>query len=64
MTDGKKKLGRPFSDDTDGEMERVTFRVDLETKAALERLEEREGPNVRGRRSVVLRKLILAADKK
>jgi hypothetical protein len=61
MSDGKKKLGRPYADDRDGEMARITFRVDAETKAALEKLEKAEGPNIRGRRSIVLRKLILEA---
>lgn len=60
-TDGKKKLGRPASDEKRDEMERITFRVDPETKAALDSLVAKEPGDIRGRQSIVLRRLILAA---
>ncbi len=43
-----------------GEMRVVTFRIDRDTLAALEELEA-SMPKVRGRRSIILRKLILDA---
>jgi len=43
----------------------VSFRIDGEALAALERLEKKvAGAGSRGRRSILLRQLILAADKK
>lgn len=42
---------------------KVSFRCDKTTWDALQALEEKEGPNVRGRTSALLRKLILAASK-
>lgn len=65
QTAGRLKLGRPFVDDTseDKALTKVSFRVDGETLAALEQLERDAGPAVRGRRSIVLRQLILDASK-
>lgn len=60
MSDPKVKLGRPFKGN-EGGMRKVTFRVDEETDAALKVLEESVGPRVRGRTSILLRKLILDA---
>jgi len=36
----------------------LSFRVDAETHEMLQALEEGEGPSVRGRRSILLRRLI------
>lgn len=56
-----KKTGRPPAAETGrGEMPRITFRIDLDTLIALQELEQIEPP-VRGRRSSVLRRLILDA---
>jgi hypothetical protein len=59
-----RKPGRPKKDDAGEEMTKISFRIDGETLSALERLEARDGsPDIRGRRSTVLRRLILDADK-
>ena len=55
------KLGRRFADDPGDPMVKVTVRLDRETLAALKTLEQAAGPAVRGRRSVLLRRLILDA---
>lgn len=60
--DGKTKLGRKFKDDESGEMDRIALRVDKETMAALNRLIAREPGDIRGRRSIIIRRLILSAD--
>jgi hypothetical protein len=56
-----KKFGRPPAGEARESMRKVTFRLDAETLAALEVLEVDVGPDVRGRRSVLLRRLILNA---
>lgn len=58
-----KKPGRPPKGSTDGEMKKITFRVDEETFAALQKLEANfpVGTVAWGRRSQLLRKLILDA---
>jgi hypothetical protein len=38
--------------------DRITIRLDEETKTVLDELLKQEGPNVRGRTSVFIRKLI------
>jgi hypothetical protein len=59
-----RKPGRPKKTDAGEEMTKISFRIDGETLAALKRLETRDGsPDIRGRRSTVLRRLILDADK-
>jgi hypothetical protein len=58
----KVKLGRKPKNSDEGELEKITFRITKEAKAALERLIALEPSDVRGRRSIVLRRLILAAD--
>ena len=63
MTTGKVKLGRPFVIEGASTITRITFGVDRETLAALEELERVE-PAIRGRRSTVLRRLILEARQK
>ncbi len=59
-----KKTGRPRRGEERGEMDKVVFRIDAETRIALEELERGVGAAVRGRRSVLLRRLILEAHKK
>jgi hypothetical protein len=54
------KVGRG---DGSGPMEKITFRIDSQTKAALAELVRDYGPEVRGSRSVLLRKLVLEAIK-
>ena len=63
MSRENPKLGRPAAGDSSGEMKKVTFRIDDETERALVALEERlvDHAVVRGRRSALLRKLVLAA---
>ncbi len=64
MGDKMKKPERPSKSSTDGEMVKISFRVDKDTAATLKRLEESDGsPDIRGRRSNVLRKLINDAGK-
>ena len=58
-TDGVVHIGRPPAGDEKGKMPRVSFCVDPETFDALKELEQTVGAAVRGRRSVVLRRLIL-----
>lgn len=52
------KQGRPAKGTGNGEMVKVTFRLDEETSRMLADLELREGPAVRGRMSTLLRRLI------
>lgn len=61
MNDGKKKLGRKFKDDSDDKMKMISFKVDRETWDVLQELEAAEGREVTGKRSTVLRRLILNA---
>ena len=60
------KLGRPRDDAPHrAELKSITFKLDEETAAALERVERVfGGPDLRGRTSAVLRRLILEADRK
>ena len=56
------KPGNPHGKENEPLVGTVSFKLDAETKAALKQLEERSGvPNVRGRKSAVIRKLILDA---
>ena len=56
------RLGRPPKGTESLTLRRITFCVDPETLAALEALEaDLDLPKVRGRRSLLLRKLILDA---
>ena len=58
-----KRRGRPRKDETRAELVSCTFKMDSETEAALSRLERAmSSANIRGRRSTLLRKLILDAD--
>lgn len=60
-----RKLGRPANDEPKrDDLTTVVFKVDGETLAALKLLEAAAGPNIRGRRSAVLRELILGAIRK
>ena len=58
-TDGVVHIGRPPAGEENGKMPRVSFCVDPETERALKELEQTVGANVRGRKSVVIRRLIL-----
>lgn len=65
MLPGRKRLGRPKSDEEAGEMRKVTFRIDAETETALAALEAQLDQGIlRGRRSALLRRLVLAEFKK
>ena len=55
--------GRPPKDEHRADLAIINFKVDAETLAILERLESRF-PAVRGRRSMLLRKLIHDAGSK
>lgn len=55
-----KKLGRPRNDEpARAELETISFKVDGEVGMALEGLRETVGANIRGWRSVLLRRLVL-----
>lgn len=54
-----KKLGRRPNGDDSAALVKITFKVDDETLRALTELETSVGADVRGRRSVFLRRLIL-----
>lgn len=56
-----QKPGRPWSEEPREALTKITFKVDDETLQALKDLEAAAGANIRGRRSVVLRQLILDA---
>jgi hypothetical protein len=60
------KLGRPRDDAPPrARLKSITFKLDEETAVALERVEQAlGGPDLRGRTSAVLRRLILEADRK
>lgn len=65
MTRDAPKPGRPKRGDNSGEMRRVTFRIDAETEAALEALEARLDRSIlTGRRSALLRRLVMAEFRK
>ncbi len=67
MSDGKNKFGRPFKTDSDpeGEMGKFTFRLDKETTAKLDALASKEDVAVvRGRKAIVIRRLIHEAFEK
>lgn len=53
--------GRVGRGDGSGEMKKITFRVDAETEAALNALEAQMDKAVHGRRSALLRKLVMEA---
>lgn len=55
------KRGRPDRGEEREALVKITFKVDRETLEALEALEKTVGAGVRGRRSVFLRRMILAA---
>jgi hypothetical protein len=55
------KLGRPRKTEQRQGMRNISFHLDDETLYKLEELEAKEGPNIRGRRSNFLRKLICDA---
>jgi len=57
-------IGRPRNGEERPGLAKITFRVDEETLTKLRELEKQEGPNVRGRRSNLLRKLIQTAHEK
>lgn len=58
-----RKLGRPMSRENRDAMVQICFKADKETLRALTVLEKTVGAEVRGRRSVLLRRLILDARK-
>ena len=64
MSRATGKSGRPVDGDNSGEMMRITFRVDAETERALKVLEAQLDKSIRGRRSVLLRMLVMAAFEK
>jgi hypothetical protein len=64
MTRATGKPGHPTDGDTSGPMKRVAFRIDAETEHALEVLEAQLDKSIRGRRSVLLRMLVMAAFEK
>lgn len=65
MSRATGKSGRPKDGDDSGEMQKISFRIDAETERALTALEARlEQGVLRGRRSALLRKLILEAFQK
>jgi hypothetical protein len=55
------KRGRPRKGEQREALRIINFRVDEETFMDLEALEKTVGPNVRGRRSILLRRLIRTA---
>lgn len=58
----KKKIGRPTNNEPSRPaLEIVTFKIDPAVKAALEELRPSVGADVRGWRSVLLRRLVLEA---
>ena len=62
MTHATGKPGRPSAGDKSGEMRKVSFRVDAATEAALDALESRLDRSIlHGRRSALLRKLVMDA---
>lgn len=65
MSTGKKKLGRPLLNEPEREELRlVGFKADRATLAAIEELEARVEPSIEtGRRSVAIRRALLAAAK-
>lgn len=52
------KLGRPELDEVREKLRSITFRVDPETERELKELEKTIGKDIRGRRSIVLRRII------
>lgn len=60
--DGKRKLGRKLKADSDEKMTKVSFLMDVDTEAMFEELGASMGaPQIRGWRSILLRKLIHGA---
>jgi hypothetical protein len=59
---GEKKVGRPADDEPKRpELDTVSFKIDEEVGMALEELRETVGADIRGWRSVLLRRLVLEA---
>lgn len=59
--DNGGRRGRPSANDNSGQMKNICFRVDAEAEAALKALEGQLDKSIRGRKSAVLRKLIVEA---